>query len=243
MRTSLLAVAFFLSALSYNLASAADTDEYENIHTVAVISRVGDTFHFQQLGMTIFSNSDTTIQVPDWELTDKIASMATAALSSRFTVIPSGLSDISGTADLRPLIRALPPEKIADAYIVIAESKRQVPMRNFYISGLGIFRQEMLFGRHFDMLHADYLVGVLDGKTFKQIDYGTSQMKDGGFLGPIPAEVPSDESNWADDPNTLTDLQKQAIKSQLTELIEESLPHALASANLIPKTNSNQGRP
>ena len=238
MRTLRLVIAFFFSTLNCNIASAASTDEYNNIHTVAVISRVGGTFHFQQLGLTIFSNSDKTIQIPGWGINDKFVSMTTEALSSRFTVIPSGPpDDISGIADLRPLIQALPPEKIADAYVVIAESKRQVPMRTFYESGLGIFRQEMLFGRHFDLLHADYVVGVLDGKTFKQIDYGSSQMKDGGILGIFPAELPSDESNWADDPDTLTDVQKQAIQLQLSQLIEKSLPHALASANLIPKPN------
>jgi hypothetical protein len=239
MRTSLLVVAFFFSALSCNLARAVDADEYSNIHSVAVISRVGDTFTFKEVGGTVFSNSEKTIQIPDWGIDDKIVSLATEVLSSRFTVIPAELSGLSVTADLRPLIRNLPPEKIADAYVVISELTREIPMTNQSLSGLGVFRQGKIFGGHSDWLHADYVVSVIDGKTLKQIDYGSARMNDGGVWNSVPAFVPTDESNWADDPDTLTDLQRQAIKLQLTELIEKSLPHALASANLIPKSKSN----
>jgi hypothetical protein len=31
-----------------------------------MISGVDDTFNFQQLGLTIFSNSEKAIQIPDW---------------------------------------------------------------------------------------------------------------------------------------------------------------------------------
>jgi hypothetical protein len=239
MRTMMLAVALCLSVFNCTTVNAADTDEYKNIHTVAVISRMGDTFTFKEVGGTVFSNSEKAIQIPEWRIDDKIASLVTEALSPRFTVVPAGLSGLPITADLRPLIRSLPPEKIADAYVVIGEWTRQIPTTNQSLSGLGVFRQGKIFGGHSDWLHADYTISVTDGKTLKQIDSGTSRMNDGGFWNSVPAIVPTDESTWTDTPETLSDSQKQAIKLQMVQLLEKSLPHALATANLIPKSQSN----
>ena len=239
MRTLQLVIALWLSVLSCATANAADTDEYLNIHTIAVISRVGDTLNFKEVGGTVFSNSDASIQVPDWGIDGKVVSIATEVLSSRFTVIPAGLSGFSNDADLRPLIRSLPPEKIADAYVVIGPSTREIPMTNQALSGLGVFRQGRIFGGHSDWIHADYVVSVIDGKTLKQIDHGTARMNDGGFWNSVPAIVPTDESNWTDTPDTLSEPQKQAIKLHVFQLLEKSLPHALASANLTSKSTSN----
>jgi hypothetical protein len=239
MRTLPIAIAVWFSALSYNAAVAADADEYANIHTVAVISRMGDAFTFKEVGGTVFSNSENAIQVPEWGIDAKIASLVTEALSSRFTVVPTGLSGLPITADLRPLIRSLPPEKTADAYVVIGEWTRQIPTTNQYLSGLGVFRRGMIFGGHGDALHADYAISVIDGKTLKQIDYGTARMNDGGYWNSRFAIELTDESNWSDTPDALSDVQKQAIKLQLFQLLEKSLPHALAAANLIPKSKSD----
>jgi hypothetical protein len=247
MRRLQLGVALWFSVLSCATANAADTDEYNNIHTIAVISRVGDTFNFKEVGGTVFSNSDKSIQVPDWGIDDKIASLATEVLSSRFTVLsvrpsassPVGMSGLSATPDVMMLIHSLPPETKADAYVVIGQWTRQIPTTNQSLSGLGLYRQGKIFGGHNDWLHADYAVSVIDGKTLKQIDYGTARMNDGGYWNSLPAFVPTDEANWADTPDTLSDSQKQAIKTQLFQLLEKSLPHALVSANLVPKSKSN----
>jgi hypothetical protein len=110
---------------------------------------------------------------------------------------------------------------------------------NQYLEGLGLYRHDLLIGSPLDLMYAYYQVEVVDPKTKKIIDYGSSQMTDGGFLSHFPAEAHNDHANWAESPETMSDTQKENVKIQMQDLIQKSLIHALRSAKLVP-TPPNQ---
>jgi hypothetical protein len=234
--------AFLLAAFDGPTAQADTVNEYNNIHTVAVISEIGDSLTIGRVGSTAFTNNQMSLPILEWGVDDTIRKLATEALSIRFTVKPLDPAAIKTPLDIEHFIQSIPPESTADAYVVISDLGWKDPYTSSYLSGLGLYRHDPTFGflggTHY-AIYAYYRVDVIDGRTGKKIDYGTARMNDRGPAFNAPPFETTDGANWADTPDAITDAQKSAIKDQLLKLIATSMPFTLRSANLIPKSSSD----
>jgi len=223
-----------LSALifSYTAAYAAKS-EYDNIHTVAVVPVIGETFTFARLGATIFGpNEQKTMPITDWGIDQAVVDQIQTLLSGRFTFKPIDIKAMQAASIPGIYLRSLPPDSGIDAYILVSNGSFQPPSTPSYLRGLGIYTHDGLFADLY-AYYAVYDVSVYDAKTFKRIDGGRARMDDGGFLSYTPALRDAEKSAWADAPEVMTDQQRQAAKAAIEPLVQESLPHALRDAGLL----------
>jgi hypothetical protein len=101
--------------------------EYTNIHTIAVISAVGQSL---MLGRAGWLASHSTLDISDWRLDESIEALTGKLLSSKYTVkqvphdiaalakIPNGFLDTSATKAMQAYIQALDAKGV-DAIMVI----------------------------------------------------------------------------------------------------------------------------
>lgn len=217
-------------------AVAVPADKYANIHTVGVISRIGDVLTLKRVGLTIFSNSEEKLPIADWGIDKMVRDSVATEVASRFTVKDANADMAPYNETPEELIGDLSSRHDVDAYIVIVKSRAQDIARgsNQYLEGLGLYRRDLFIGSPLDLMYAYYQVEVVDSKTRKIIDYGTAQLTDGSFLSHFPAESHNDPANWSETPEAMSDAQKEAVRTQMQDLIQKSLVHALRSAKLIP---------
>jgi hypothetical protein len=226
---------FVLMALAISTACrAASQDEYANIHSVAIISRVGDTMTLQNVGTTIVTNSLAQLPIADWNIDEAIESQAADLLSPRFAVKPIDTSKLAPGQSLSDFVKTLPPQDGIDAYVLIEKDVRTGILGHTAetYEGLGLFRLGLIFSYDYEVFAA-YIVHVVDARTGKEIDYGRAALNDGGLLGDEAAMSKSNAANWAETADALTDAQKQALRTELEQLVRDSLPHALKRTHLL----------
>jgi hypothetical protein len=238
MRARLTIICLLFAAVSCPIAYADNSTEYADIHVVGVISRIGDALTIKRVGSTVFTNSEQSLLISDWGIDRMITGLIVEALSPRFTVKPIDATSLQSSADIKTFIQGLPPESVSDAYIVISKSQGQDLSSNQYLSGLGLYRHDLILGGHRYGIYAYYQVSVIDAKTGKIIDYGTSRLNDGGVFNSQPPFLMTEAENWSDTPDAMTETQRQAIKMEMTQLIQTSVPHTLRTANLLPKVQA-----
>lgn len=229
---TIISVVFGLAMWGAAPALAAETDPYANIHTVSIVSKVGDSITIKTVGSTVFGNkADQSLGISDWEIDKYIEDKIAALISGRFSVQAMS-PGLRSTDNIKNYVQSLPAEQRSDAYIAVVKSIAQPADSNQQISGLTIYRHNLILGGHNDSIWAPFIVSVMDSKTGKVIDYGSASLND-GRLNFVPAVADNDAANWADSPDLLTDVQKQNIRSELTHLIDTAVVHAVRRANLI----------
>jgi hypothetical protein len=223
-----------LLPLDLTRAMAADVDEYANVHTVAVVSNFADKFSLTRIGALVFNNSEQSLPISDWGIDQAMPQMVAEVLSPRFTVKPLDDAAMRSAPKIGDYLRSLPPDNGIDAFIVMGPGVEiNASGTNQTLHGLGMMRHDLILGGHDYEYYAFYSVIVLDGSLKKRLDHGSSRLSDGSrFLGYLPPFRHTDETNWADTAEALTDAQKQSLKEQMTQLTRDALPFALKSANL-----------
>jgi hypothetical protein len=242
-KCSFLALAF-LATLGAGAASAG-SEKLANIHSVAVISAIGDELELRQVGLTVFSNAETPVSTRDWNLDDAIEKTVGASLASRFTIVQVP-HDRGAFAAIKPglfnsfehqagkLITAM-PAGAADAYVVIFPMTLQDPIMgtNQNLTGMGLYHRDLMFGNAINALYAFYEVGIFDAKTGDMLSSGGAESTVKTLFGYAAPSLACDASLWPDPPESLTAAQRDQIKGLVFSLIGTSLDHGLANADLI----------
>jgi hypothetical protein len=220
-------------------ASAANRDEYAGIHTVAVVSAIGDTLHFTVAPRIFSLGGSESLSIASWGIDPSVAAQITQAVGTRFSVktIPVDASAVAKCDGREQCAGAMPHTDQVDAYIVAYKAVAPDPISgNGDIFGLGMYHHQGLLGMaDVHSVYAIFAVAVVNARTGEVIDYGTAKLPEAHFLGehfnPIEA-VP--ESTWPDNPPVLTADQQATVKQTLMRLISTTLPYALHSAHLAP---------
>jgi len=218
------------------VAKASD-DAFVNIHSVAVISAMGDDVGMYNFGTTIFTDVAYDIHT-DWNVDAQIVSEVTNALADRFTVknisvdpqAVSRIVKISRAPVFGPeydeavaeFIRSLPKSSGIDAYVIVLPGA----IVRSYLNGrneqglhgtrdVGLFNSRLVF-------EALYFIGVYDAVTGKRIELGNE----------AAVEECSSEM-WETKEDSLTAEQKSRIRQEIFSLTSRSIPYSLARAHLI----------
>jgi hypothetical protein len=228
--------AVFLLILSSSTTYAAK-DEYDNIHTVAVVTTIGDTFTYARVGPTVFGvNDQKTMPITDWGIDQAITDQIQTLLAPRFAFKSIDVKAMNAALNPGTYLRSLPPDSGIDAYILVTEGSLQLAGTPWLIRGLGLYDQDGMFTDIFGY-YAAYEITVFDAKTFKRIDGGRSRTDNGGFLSYWPPLAPADKSDWTGAPELVTDHQRQDSKVAIEALVQQTIPHALRDSGLLDAPN------
>jgi hypothetical protein len=229
-----------MMALLASAAQAADKDEYANIHTVAVVSTLGDGFIVKRLGIMVFGNSEEVLPTPGWDVDGLLEKLIGNALSSRFTVKSPTIDHqkMRNCPDLRKCIAAmLPPDPSIDAYIFVRESDLYARGAGLDPHGIGLFRSEVPFSKDANEVHALYLVSAVDAHTGDNIDYGTAKLPETVLFGDHPYPVKQLTPPLLPDSDSKLDAnQLEQLHPIVIDLIQRSYTHALINAHLLPES-------
>jgi hypothetical protein len=231
-------------------ASMEATNRLQGIKTIGIISAIGDKFTFTETGLTGFDNAPHSVSIEAWGIDEQIVAQATSILGRNFQVqtlsypreIFAALEKKSAipAADLlreNPLKREDPfKESIVnhvspqglDAYVVITKATLKFGTRGVPVSGIGLINHSALLNSS-AMVHALYVIRVVDGHTFRTIDKKTASPLDNSSI--IKLTGPSRPFDAAVPP--ISDpLQNESLKVAVSDLINRSLEPTLRDLHL-----------
>lgn len=234
-----------LLALS-GCASIEGTSRLQGIKTIGIISAIGDKFTFTPSGLTGFDNAPRSVSIEAWGIDEQMIAQATRILSQQFQVqvvsyqrellfAPERVSSIPGV----DLVREDPPKEFVrshvspqglDAYVVITKATLQYGTRGVPVSGIGLIRHSALFDSS-AIVHALYVVRVIDGHTFRTIDRKSASPVDNSI---VRLAGPSRTFDAAGLPPTSDPLEVESLKAVVGDLIDRSLGQTLRDLHLTP---------
>jgi len=216
--------------------SATAGDRYANIHTVGIVSVIGDVVSMSSESLfTGGTKNACLVYVDDWRLDDAIVERIAALLSPRFAAKPVTISRASlfnlrdSESGIRRYITTLPKENGVDAYIVV--SKRYLTASSG--NGPNIFGLTVLDSAiGGPSVFALYQIDVIDAKSGRQIAFAFGHTGV-GMLNFTEVQRGVDKSYWSATDSEFSAGQKQKLKSVVSEITLNSLPYALYTADLI----------
>ncbi len=241
------AVCFSL-LLAGTVASARSANPLADVHTVLVVSAVGNDVKWQHSAPGFLHLDRPTLTYhTDWKLDAFLAQKVKDALRDRFTVIedevdPTLLEDLmpgtpeSIAAKLNERFANITPLQGLDAYVVIHSRPDDVdnPFISMSFDALGVNRAVPIIGGDKTFAFANYQVSVIDARKGKVIASGLSMGVQKILWERAQPIVSCDNSIWSDTPEQLSDAQKQQLQAEFLALTAKTLPYALEEAHLIP---------
>ncbi len=216
---------------------ALSPPDLARIRTVAIISAVGESFAFERVRPSTFewfAPPDTKyLEISDWKIDDDVTRAVTAALSKRVTIKKVFFQRADfGTwnyAILRQNIFKLNGDPGIDAYVLILRDWHYDAIGHSVhdLQGLGLYRRDTASGESSEGVYASYRIVVIDANTGAIFASREAVMPDGSL--PWMQTPPS---LWAKTPNDLTPAQQTSLSTDLTRLIDETLPRTLAGIKL-----------
>jgi hypothetical protein len=232
-----------LLLLSTLPAHAADSpDEYASVHTVAIVSEMGNDVKAKYDGITRFGHDDYALHL-NWDIDAYFVEKISASLKGRFTIVASPLDSrqledtgLFGHGPSPDAVKSVPEAQKVDAYIVVYP----LPLVDGTIPP-AILRDEGLFGLAHTSLYVTYQVTIIDGHTGQRINYGSGKFPSRHNLtGYAPPMVACDEALWSPTADKVTDAQQAMLKTEMSALVDQSVPYALAAAKLITEDSAGQ---
>jgi hypothetical protein len=176
---------------------------------------------------------------------EQIVARATALLGQHFQVqtvtyqrelfaAPERVSSIPG-ADLvredplKELVRSHVSPQGLDAYVVITKATLKYGTRGVPVNGIGLIRHRTLLDSS-AMVHALYVIRVIDGHTFRTIDKKSAGPVDNSSI--VRLTGPSRMFDAAELPPIADPLQNESLKAAVSDLINRSLEPTLRDLRL-----------
>jgi hypothetical protein len=231
------AVPIFIPGAAAAALPPPQTGDYSQIHTVAVISGVGQNFRFQTAASGIFGRSNT-IDISDWKLDAFATSIIRRYLSTRFTVkdvafdrgalfaLPNGgwTASSESSEALRKFMTSVSTDGV-DAFVVIRPDLVR-SVSNNGIVGLGLQRGDL------PIEWLNFEIDIIDAHTLQQIGacYARAQIREGtgpqlpGFIMPANRDV--------GDSLTPTPAQLSLLKTDFELGLQNTLTETLRALRL-----------
>lgn len=224
-----------LLLLAPSASSAADRDEYAAIHSVAVVSAIGDSLFFENDG-PLSGDHIEPLDISAWGIDSWVKQKVTEALAPRFSVQPLEVdaTAVKGCTLPGQCASDLPHTDSVDAYVLVFKTWAPNPITGMGdVAGLGLLYHPGIFGiGTFYAIHSVYGVAIIDARTGKVVDHGTARTDEHN----TPAEIaPADL--WPEHPPEMTAEQQNKAKEIIMRQIDKTLLHALRNANLIAGSN------
>jgi hypothetical protein len=178
---ALLAVSPALAELFAHEVKSSDMD---SIHRVAVHVRLGNTFHANFVGTTVFNNKFFDVPVPQWGIDSYITDQIVEAMNVRGR-FPAEKLDVSrlnmgdlyhkrgailGSRDVEATLLDQAKQQGADALMIVEMVE---PGENFRFqgAGYGVFRKET-FGLSMGCVYSSFNTVIFSVATSKRVAWG-----------------------------------------------------------------------
>lgn len=226
-------------------ASLEAAPPLQGMKSIGVISAIGDTFTLTEAGLTGLDNAPRSAKIDAWGIDEQIVARVMSALSQQFQVqpvtyergpfaAPERISTIPGENLVREdpfkeLVRGHVSTQGLDAYLVITKATLKYGTRGVPVSGIGLIRQRTVFDASV-IVHALYVVRVVDGHTFKTIDKKSASPIDNSI---IRLAGPSRMLDAASLPAELDPVSNEQLKATVLDLVARSIDPTLRDLRLI----------
>lgn len=236
------AIAIGVAVILTPTANDASARELPPIKTVGVVSDVGDKIRLQHIGVMVFGNELTVVDVPEWAIDAHITSTIEAALKERYerraVDFPRGgiAPDLGGLAlfggpspedNMREKAKPADGQPI-DAYVVVWPFRRGVYPTNQFVEGIGLLTQ-----RSRARMYTALMVTLLDGKTFDEIDACAMKVRPTSFGEPDASYMNEANDLFTESYDALTAEQKQKLEQGLKAMVNDGIAYCLRDLKLL----------
>jgi hypothetical protein len=210
----------------------AEPVPYPEIHSVAVVSAIGDRFEFL--------NDKVSTSISDWNIDREIEDLVRSSLTKRITVTEAALDRavlaqselLDKDGNYAPRFAGLETSQTLDAYILVLKLTRQIDtfMRSPG-AGVGLWDQSSNLIRATPPgVYAGYAVVLVDAKTLKTISVLA------GTVGPnYPRAVPflaGEQTLWPKQTKAPTATEMAAIRPLLSKVLKDTIDETLMQMDL-----------
>jgi len=222
----------------------ATTGDYSNIHTVAVVSAIGDKLEVSTAGF--WTSKSKQLDIADWNIDQQVENELKQRLGSRFTfkhvdypraqiaALDNDLSTI-GHRDLDKLLATIPNDGI-DAFIVV---RPDLEGDMWGTPGLAWGRSSK--DDPLPTSAANYEIDIVDSHTFKQIGHAASRLQ---LRASSPVSFPGVRGGLTvqlDESMTPTPTERLKMRLVFSDLVSKTLVATLRSLNLgVPLPNPGE---
>lgn len=241
------------AALADQTTNANDGDKYAAIHSIGVISAIGDLLNVAVWGPFNIHRGMSAYPIESLKIDDEIENLVSDIVRDRFTITPVPY-DRAAFTKAEKSVWGLPCPQVeklirrvaapVDAFLVI--SKGDIPYGvdpSDLNCGLNIMRSgEPVESAQFDkFLFVDFT--LIDAKSYKVLARAKYPPPISMFWGGQVKSTPLDGALWPDSNGHFTDDQLAALKRSVMGDLDTVTRDALRQMGLSSQTNSNNGTP
>lgn len=231
---SLIPLALAFAQILPSSALAASKDRYSDIHSVAVVSMLGNEIHLEKTGFTIFGNMNQGVEIAGWNADETIEGLIKAHLGDiEVKDIPFDKPRMANCPNSEACLSALPENANVDAFIVVI-SENTLGFGRDNWSGIGLYHASGITGRLGAVLHASYMIEIISAKNRQLLDYEEGVLPETVFGGEHSKPIKElDPTTWPGDAASMTPDQKETVRREATDLLSRSVPFTLARTGLV----------
>lgn len=251
--------AFGLAVLLASPATAG-ADEYANIHSVGVISGIGDAVRFRGTSYDPIPKAiGWDLAIADWKIDESVTQAITHAVAPRFIVKPIVFDRAwiyrGRYAPMEPLerrlqayVRNMPASNGVDAYIIVqkdfgalSHQRQRIALPQVAIMGLQVESgAEVLAFTSKNPIYIDYTIFVVEAGTGKILDHAFAEAT-GGLLDESEPIIYRDNM-WANSEAEFTATQKDSLKSVIVPAVLSTLSGVLDRLGLAGKATDTSNK-
>lgn len=239
-----------LAAALLSTAPALGADEkYAGIHSVGIISGIGDVLRFRDYDR--FTHSTRVawdLNIRDWKIDEAVARKISEAISPGIVVKPVTFNDTwiyrGRYAAFEPLerrlrdyVRNMPASNGVDAYIIVQKDFGATARQDSFSPLMGL--QVNRFAEPFAFtsktpVYVDYTVFVIKAGTGEPLDHVFAEASDKFWEESEP--ISYRDNIWADSEGELTVAQREELKSIVMPTVMTTLSNVLERLGLASKS-------
>jgi hypothetical protein len=248
----LFAAAALLLGLTACVTQSLDTQRAAQYKRIGLLTAMDDRFSVTVVGSTAFGNTRRE-ETLDLGADAALTASAIEALSGRYQVVdlsqyrrafidqpkhwPGEKGMFAKDAPLVPeVVRSLMGSEKLDAYILITPGYGSVRGTNQQIAGIGVVQVNSLFGGGNTLLHAGYIVSVIDGVDYSLVadmrafPAGESIMSS---FSPVKSPLSWPSAAVTQQAIDAPARYREHLASVLKQVIAETVPQTLRQARLV----------
>lgn len=219
------------------------------IHTISVVSAIGDRATIKRIGVTAFGNQESQLPIEEWGLDALAEHCAMDALGARFSVTSvaadraaftpvmrhGGLVGFGAGPDVAGIVRRLPATGV-DAYLILVKRPYTLATTSQQVEGVGIYLHRGPLGQtRKPTVFAAYDLALVRAGTGEVLAQRLAQGPSPYYptaAAPFALAIGAPE-DWADTADQFSAAQKDKLRSALSGVLNDSIRLTLAKMGLI----------
>jgi hypothetical protein len=210
----------------------AGQSAFPQVHTIAIVSAVGDKLELGYRG-TMFRHGIDTMPIADWNLDSEIESLVAAGLNRSFVVKQAAAdrSALAGNVVLWPpsSVAGLTPSNDVDAYLVVFKHAGIDSDLQDEVTGLGVSKRNTISDET-TYVFADYTLALLDARTLAPLIFKVG-VASPHYANPKPYRLVTN-ADWTYGATVLAAEQSASVHQSVHDIIGDSLGETLIEMGL-----------